>query len=194
MKKNIFWLTRRLVAIASIVLLAVGFSMSNIHADSHMRTPIDYHKSSETIPYPSSKVTHSKNFWINVKISKCRAYLMEGNKPVYTMYCSAGKLENKNGKKVSATPTGTYHIQQEHGKTFYNPSAKSGGNYYRSWNGHGAYLFHSTPIDKQGNYIKSEAQKLGKEPASHGCIRLTIADAHWFYQHIPVGTKVVVDK
>lgn len=182
-----------LTGIVALTLLIISFSAINAHASSHMRTPIDYHRSSETVPYPSSQVTHSKDFWVRVRINKCRAYLMKGNRPVYTMYCSAGKLENKNGKKVSATPTGTFHIQEEHGKTFYNPSAKSGGNYYRSWNGHGDYLFHSVPIDKNGNYIKSEAAKLGKEPASHGCVRLTIADAHWFYQHVPVGTKVVVE-
>lgn len=187
-------LVKTIGAILSVGLITLTVSVLTVSADSHMRTPINYHQSSETIPYPSAKVTHSKDFWIRVKINKCRAYLMEGNRPVYTMYCSAGKLENKNGKKVSATPTGTFHIQQEHGKTFYNPSAKSGGNYYRSWNGHGQYLFHSVPIDKDGHYIKSEAAKLGKQPASHGCIRLTIADAHWFYQHIPVGTKVVVEK
>lgn len=37
---------------------------------SHMRTPIDWHKSSETIPYPD--LTKVKNFWIKVSLKKNR--------------------------------------------------------------------------------------------------------------------------
>lgn len=42
-------------------------SQSNTHC-SHMRTPIDWHKSSETVPYPDlSKVN---DFWIKVSFKK----------------------------------------------------------------------------------------------------------------------------
>lgn len=192
MKKHFYLLFGIITSL--IVVLTMAVSTMNSLADSHMRTPIDYRKSSETIPYPLSKVVHSKNFWIRVKISKSRAYLMNGNKRVYTMYCSAGKMVEKNGKKVSDTPTGTFHLQAEHGKTFYNASVKSGGNYYRSYHDHGSYLIHTVPIDGQGHYIKSEAKKLGKEPASHGCVRLSIPDAKWVYHNVPVGTKLVIEQ
>lgn len=162
-----------------------------VHAASHMRTPIDYRKSSETVAYPN--INQLSNPWIKVKISKNRAYIMDGHRVAYTMYCSAGQYENKNGHRVSATPTGTYAIENERGATFYNPAAKSGGNNYVSWHDHGTYLFHSVPIDKNGHYIKSQAKLLGKKPASHGCVRLSIPDSKYMMQ-MPVGTKVVIEK
>ncbi|MEJ1319666.1 L,D-transpeptidase [Latilactobacillus sakei] len=33
---------------------------------------------------------------------------------------------------------------------------------------------------------------MGETSNSHGCIRLSVADAKWFYQAIPVNTKVVI--
>lgn len=161
-------------------------------ADSTMRKPIDYRKPSETKPYP--KLKQVKNFWMKVSISKNRVYLYDGNHVIYTMYCSAGQYrkDKKTGKKKSMTPTGTFHVQSQRGKHFFSADVQEGGNYYTSWNGNGAYLFHSVPVDAHNHYIKKEAAKLGKSTASHGCIRLAIPDAKWIYQNVPAGTKVVV--
>ena len=119
---------------------------------SHMRTPIDWHKSSETVPYPDlSKV---KNFWIKVSLKKNRTYLYDGNKLIYTMYSSGGvyKKDPKTGKMKSMTPTGTFHAQEERGESFYNQSLNEGANYYVSWRNHGTYLFHSVPTKAGGEY------------------------------------------
>lgn len=161
-------------------------------ASSDMRKPINYKKPSETKPYPNLKQV--KNFWIKVNISKNRVYLYDGNHVIYTMYCSAGqyRTDKKTGKKKSMTPTGTFHVQSQRGKHFFSADVQEGGNYYTSWNGNGAYLFHSVPVDAHNHYIKKEAAKLGKSTASHGCIRLSIPDAKWIYQNVPEGTKVIV--
>lgn len=159
---------------------------------NHMRTPIDWRKSSETVPYPDlSKV---KRLWIKVVIPKNRVYLYDGNKVIYTMYCSAGvyKTDPKTGKKKSATPTGTFHVQEERGDHFFNSQVKVGANYYVSWHDHGQYLFHSVPTDANGHYIKKKAAKLGKSTGSHGCVRLSVADAKWMEHNLPTGTKVVI--
>lgn len=173
---------------------ASGTNQTSIvaNANSTMRKPIDYRKPSETKPYPNLKKV--KNFWMKVSISKNRVYLYDDNHVIYTMYCSAGqyRTNKKTGKKKSMTPTGTFHIQSEHGQHFYNADEKEGGNYYTSWHDHGSYLFHSVPVDSHNHYIKKEAAKLGKSTASHGCVRLSIPDAKWIYQNVPVGTKVVV--
>ena len=58
---------------------------------------------------------------------------------------------------------------------------------------HGPYLFHSVPytrVSKRAMQTR-EFNKLGRQ-ASHGCIRLSAADARWIYQHCPLGTKVVI--
>jgi lipoprotein-anchoring transpeptidase ErfK/SrfK len=52
-----------------------------------------------------------------------------------------------------------------------------------------SYLFHSTPFDKDGNIILEDRLNIGK-PASHGCIRLDVEDAKWFYESIPSGVTV----
>lgn len=157
-----------------------------------MRNPINWKLPSETVAYPD--INKLSNFWIKVSISKNRVYLMNDNKVVYTMYASAGEYEKQaDGTKKSTTPTGTYYIQAERGDSFYNPNLSEGANYWTSWLNHGEYLFHTVPTDANGNYKLNEAKKLGKKPASHGCIRLSVADAKWINQNVKVGTKVVIE-
>ena len=161
-------------------------------AKSVMRTPINWKESSEKVPYPN--LNNVKNFWIKVALLKNRTYLMSGNKVIYTMYCSGGLFHKdpNTGKMVSDTPTGTYQIQPERGQSFFNNSLNEGANYWVSWKDNGVYLFHTVPTKKDGSYNVSEAEKLGKQPASHGCIRLSVQDAKWMMQNLKVGTKVVV--
>lgn len=154
------------------------FENSSDEQKDNMRNPINYQLSSETIPYP--KIT--KNIWIDVNISKQRVYIMQGNKQAYEMYCSTG-TENE------PTPTGIFHLQSQRGKTFYNQKTQMGANYWTSFKEHGVYLFHTVPIDINGNYILSEAKKLGKKCGSHGCVRLSIPDAKYI-QSLPTGTPV----
>lgn len=156
-----------------------------------MRTPISWRLSSETRPYPN--VDQLQNFWVKVSISKNRTYLMNGKKVIYTMYSSAGQYSKKsNGKKVSDTPIGTFYVQPEHGSSFYNSELNEGANYWVSWLNHGEYLFHSVPTNSDGSYNETEAKKLGIQPASHGCVRLSVADAKWMMENLTVGTKVVI--
>ena len=49
------------------------------------------------------------------------------------------------------------------------------------------------PTDFRGGYIKEEADMLGIRPGSHGCIRLTVPDARWIMQSVPIGTPVLVN-
>ena len=144
---------------------------------------LDWHTPSEKKPYPDVK--KYAHFWIDVSIKKHRVYLMDDEKRLYTMRASTGTSD-------SPTPKGTFHIQEEHGEAFFNGNSGEGAKYWRSFLDHGVYLFHSVPTDKAGNFLPDEAQKLGETSNSHGCIRLSVADAKWFYQAIPVNTKVVI--
>lgn len=136
--------------------------------------------------YPVIRTKES--IWIKVSKEKQRVYIMNGNKAIYTMICSSGLDTNPN----TSTPTGTFYIQAERGLSFYNPSEKEGAKYWVSWKGHGKFLFHTVATDKNGHYIKSEALKLGHK-ASHGCIRLSVSDAKWIYDHIKYHTKVMIN-
>lgn len=160
--------------------------------NQHMRTPINWRKPSETVPYPD--VDKVKNLWVKVDLKNNRTYLYDGQKVIYTMYSTGGiyQKDPKTGKMKSATPTGTFHVQQERGDSFYNAKLQEGANYYTSWLNHGEYLFHSVPTKADGSYNQKEAAKLGKTQGSHGCVRLSVPDARWMEQNLPVGTKVVV--
>ncbi|WP_242362920.1 L,D-transpeptidase [Limosilactobacillus antri] len=159
---------------------------------SKMRVPIDWRKSSETVPYPD--LAKTKDFWVKVSLKKNRTYLYDGQKLLYTMYSTGGmyKRNPQTGKMESMTPTGTYYAQSERGDSFFNSSLNEGANYYVSWLDHGTYLFHSVPTVAGGNYNVAEAKKLGKSTGSHGCIRLSVPDAQWMSTHLPVGTKIVI--
>lgn len=113
---------------------------------------------------------------------------MDHQRVLYTMYASTG-VNAPNHK----TPRGTYHVQAERGKYFYSTDVGEGAYYWVSWLNHGEYLFHATPVNAQKHYIRSDAADLGKKPSSHGCVHLSVADAKWVYDHIKVGTKVVID-
>ncbi|MGO4500801.1 L,D-transpeptidase [Paenibacillus sp. 2RAB27] len=135
--------------------------------------------------YP--KVSKEEAIWIDVSIDKQRVYIKDGERTLYTMVTSSGLDTSPD----NSTPKGTFYVQSERGEWFYNNSEHEGAKYYVSWKNHGEFLFHTVAMDKNGNVIEEEAKKLGQK-ASHGCFRLTISDAKWLYDHIPVKTKVVV--
>lgn len=143
--------------------------------------------SSELGSYPV--LSRYTNLSIEVSIAKNRTYLKANHSVIYTFYSSAGVN--------TTTPQGNYAIQAELSPHFYNSTERMGANYAVSWFQHGIYLFHSVPVDYKGNYITSEAIKLGKSPSSHGCVRLSVADSYWLYTQarsgaLPIGTPVRV--
>lgn len=132
--------------------------------------------------YPSLKV---KNLNIQVSVGKQRVYIKSGSKVIYTMICSTGL-------PGYPTPYGNFRIQSEKGLSFWYGG--SGGAYYRSYKGHGVYLFHTIPIAYPGTttaYNAREGARLGQK-ASHGCIRLSVPDAKWFYYNMPYNTPVKI--
>lgn len=143
----------------------------------------DFWKNS-TGKYPSLADISNLNILVDTKNQ--RVYLLDNDKKITSFIVSTGILDGD-----SNTPLGDYVIENERGDNFYTPRFGEGANYWVSFKDHGVYLFHSVPTDKDGNYIESEAQKLGK-PASHGCIRMSVPDSKWFYENIPTGTPVKV--
>ncbi|CAM3096615.1 L,D-transpeptidase [Lactiplantibacillus plajomi] len=152
---------------------------------SQKTTPVDWHgPSMPDKAYPD--LAQHPNLTIKVSTKRQRVYLVDQGKTLYTMLASTGK-------SGSETPRGQFVIQPERGPNFYNQQSKEGANYWVSFKDHGIYLFHSVPVDATGTYVKSEAAQLGKEANSHGCVRLSIADAKWMYENIRQGTPVTVN-
>ncbi|MHA8262373.1 L,D-transpeptidase [Lactobacillaceae bacterium Melli_B3] len=199
--QKIGWLMTGIVAI-TLGVVGVGFgsqshsNASTEHAQSSQatgqsskattttkKTTINWRKPSENKAYP--KMGLSTHNWLKVSIKKQRVFVMSPkDKVLYTMHASTGAN--------NSTPRGTFYVQPERGKFFYNAASKEGARYWTSWKDHGVYLFHTVPTNAKGQYIKSEANELGKTANSHGCIRLSIPDAKWINQNVPTGTKVVI--
>lgn len=119
---------------------------------------------------------------IRVSLADQKVYVVDaGGVAVKTFTCSSGGKGNE-------TPKGTFSIGGR-GKSFYSSTVSEGGYYWTRF--YGDFLFHSIPFDEHYKIKPSEAAKLG-EAVSHGCVRLALNDAKWIYEHIPDGTKVVI--
>jgi len=129
------------------------------------------------------EVDLDEKFGVIVDLSEQKVDIYENGNIIKTFSCSTGLDENGCG-----TPEGLYRIG-ERGDSFYSPKYKQGGYYWVRFNNN--YLFHSVPFDENKKIIEEEAEKLGQK-SSHGCIRLSLDDALWFYKNIPQGTPVVI--
>lgn len=99
--------------------------------------------------------------------------------PVRAMVCSVG-LDG-------GTPEGTFSTSN---KYVWRPL--EGGVYGQyATRITGSILFHSVPYFTQSkdNLEYEEYNKLG-QPASLGCVRLSVVDAKWIYDNCPLGTTV----
>ena len=131
-----------------------------------------------------------KPYVLKISIDKQRVYAYapdaneEYTKLVRTMKCSTG---------LSATPTpkGTFQNGTGPGRRWH---------YFKKftcWAQYAFYIqgdimFHSVLYGSQGGRVtQSSVNNLGRR-ASHGCVRLSVEDARWIWEHCPARTKVVV--
>lgn len=106
--------------------------------------------------------------------------------PVRVMLCSVGIADSKS----STTPEGT----------FYTKSKWQWGNLVEGL--YGQYctqiisdiLFHSVYYDTSEDYASQPTEEFNKlgQPASHGCVRLSVMDSKWIYDNCESGTKVTI--
>ncbi|GAF40224.1 cell surface protein [Agrilactobacillus composti DSM 18527 = JCM 14202] len=156
---------------------------NNAAVKTAAKRPKDFwQRPSESKPYPD--LTRYPNVNIDVSIPKQRVYIKDGKKTLYTMLASTGKDDG--------TPKGHFNIQHERGLQFFNEGSKEGAKFWVSFKDHGIYLFHSVPINGQGDFDVKQAESLGGEANSHGCIRLSVADAKWFFENVKEDTPVYI--
>ena len=108
---------------------------------------------------------------------------MRKNRVLYTMVCSTGSGGDRR------TPTGTYSIQAERGETFLmNLLARE-----RTIGYLGKIMastcFIRCRLTLREITLKKKQKNSGQKANSHGCIRLTVADAKWFYEHALYGMQ-----
>lgn len=130
----------------------------------------------------SPDIDKDSDYMIDTSINNQTINISKNGEVIKSFRCSTGLLGNQDNE----TPLGVFFIQVK-GESFFSDKFGEGAKYYIKF--FSDYLFHSVPVDKNGNIIEEEEKKLGK-PASHGCIRLSMEDIKWMYDNIPEGTKV----
>lgn len=140
----------------------------------------------ENVTYPD--LTKYPNLSVSVSIKKQRMKILSGDETIFEAVVSTGM-----DKEEHATPVGDFVIEPEREEYFLNADSGEGAKYAVSFRDHGIYLFHSVPVDENGDIIQDEAERLG-QPSSHGCIRMTMENAKWFYENIPEGIPVHVSE
>jgi hypothetical protein len=106
----------------------------------------------------------------------------EFNTPVKAMTCSVGSQ--------ARTITGTFQLKEKYRWKLLL------GDVYGQYATRivGGILFHSVYYYENGNpasLATAQFNKLG-QAASHGCVRLSVADAKWIYDNCDTGTKVII--
>ena len=127
----------------------------------------------------TSSFTSPKTYYVKVNLQKNVVTVYKKDSkghftvPYKAMRCSDGK----------ETPTGTYDISWTGRWRWLGLVGGVCGQYCTQITGD--YLFHSVPYTRwydHSSLQKGEYDKLGTT-CSHGCIRLTVADARWIYNH-----------
>ena len=127
---------------------------------------------------------------IVVDISKQRVYVGKWTGSGYTKLVKTFKCST--GKDETPTPTGTYQALGRGSDEWY---------YFKDYNCYakwgyvivGGILFHSVTYNSAKVLNQSSVRNLGHK-ASHGCIRLSVANAKWIYDNCPSGTTVVIQR
>ncbi len=110
--------------------------------------------------------------WIDVDLTNQRTYAYEGKKLIRAFIVSTGTWQHP-------TVTGQYRIYVKYtaadmaGPGYYLPDVPYVMYFYRGYGLHGTYWHNNFGV-----------------PMSHGCVNLTIDDAHWLFNWASVGTLV----
>ena len=177
---------RRLAFFAAAVLFAMSVVPVSADFPGAVAGAIDWLRPTGG-PYP--RLEAGARLWVKVSLERQRVYIMDGGKSVYTMIASTG-LDTPPDDR---TPEGTFYVQRERGLSFYSSKAGEGARYWIPGCITASTSSIRCPSTKRGDIILDEARKLGNK-ASHGCIRLSLADAKWVYDNIPYSTKVVIGR
>jgi len=116
-----------------------------------------------------------------VDIDRQQLYVFTGSKGKWKLYKN---FSCATGINKMPTPRGQY-TPVNRGLSF-GDTQSEGAKYYVRFSG--SYMIHSLPYQ----YGKIVDYTLGKR-ASHGCVRLSVGDAIWFYKTIPAKTTIWVN-
>jgi peptidoglycan hydrolase-like protein with peptidoglycan-binding domain len=106
---------------------------------------------------------------VEVLLDRQVALVIRGGRVLRTVHVSTGK-------RGYATPVGRYQVTRKSRRSWSVP--------YQVWLPWATYFVRGIAFH--------QSQNVPVTPVSHGCVRVTAADARWLYALTPVGTKVRV--
>lgn len=131
----------------------------------------------------SLDIDSNTQYFINVDLNNQKTYIYKGKKNNWSLLktfpCSTGITGEE-------TPVGSFTVHEK-GDWFFSNKYNQGGKYWTQIVGD--ILFHSVPFDRDKTTVLDYTLN---EPASHGCIRLSITDSKWIYNNIPKESKVII--
>lgn len=117
--------------------------------------------------------------WVEVDLARQIVFVADGSGVVRTLNTSTGNGQPYSypgqGTVKAITPTGTYSVYRTVNAVDPSPL----GVLYRPLYFTGGYALHGSP-------------SVPAYPASHGCVRLSNADADWLWTFAGVGTSVTI--
>lgn len=120
---------------------------------------------------------------VEVNRKKCFVAVYRGDTPIKAFVCSTAR-------DGVSTPTGTFRIMDK--LRWHELMGPSWGQYCSHITSD--ILFHSVPNTRpyDNHSLNASAYNMLGQPASAGCIRLTVGHAKWMYDNVPTGTRVIV--
>ena len=142
------------------------------------KQPASVAESIEVISVPEGDTSLKQE--IKVDLEQQKAFLYQNGQFIQDFKISSGKEE-------TPTPKGSFEIIYKQEQLF----SKIAGCWLSFWAGFtsdGLYGFHETPIC---NGLRIGEDEIG-EPASAGCLRLSLKDAKTLYSWVEIGAVVTI--
>lgn len=154
-------------------------------------------KRTQTVLFSSSAKRYvkpaapSKRYMLKIDTAKQRVYAYAWSTKSGSYSDLARTMVCSTGKDATPTPKGTFTSTSPVARWGYFPKYDVWAQYLYRING--SILFHSVLYtdSNEDSLISGSLYKLGTK-ASHGCVRLSVADAKWIYNNCPAGTTVKV--
>lgn len=140
-----------------------------------------------TAIYPTNintlNIESNTSYFINVDLKNQKTYIYKGKADNWSLIRTCPCSTGIGGED---TPSGSFSIKEK-GDWFFSEKYLQGGKYWTQITGD--ILFHSVPFAKDKTTVLDYTLN---KPSSHGCIRLSVADAKWIYTNIPKDSKVII--
>ena len=141
----------------------------------------------------SDKPLHEYKVVVDISEQRVYVYQWNENKDDYTKLVQ--KFKCSTGTRANPTPLGTYDETVRRGDNWHwFTNFACWAQYAIHIDPTGDVMFHSVIFNKKGGRPTSGSVAALGRRASHGCIRLSVANAKWLWENITDGTTVVIQK